>query len=298
MAKSITKTKTLFKKAFYYNWDNGLTGLEKIVRDSNCDKATAIMIFWRGHPNYYYNHPNVEKMEDYEKAAFDFLKLLEKDLVSERYPKIISFSPEKEFIPATLGNIPKELIQYVEGTIHYQEVLFPNKNPFDEEIMALCKNCDNMIKMFELEKRGADFSLKINNGYSYPIAIACGSGQIEAIKYFIEKGYDLNKKYSKNPLFWSAVINKKIQAVNLILENGGKINQKGEFGRTILHLIAGWFAENQDGFDDELMKILSFLIEKGADVNAKDSSKKTPLDLAIMWNNVKYIDYLSGFQSY
>ncbi|MCQ4139445.1 ankyrin repeat domain-containing protein [Chryseobacterium sp. EO14] len=237
-------------------------------------------------------------MEDYEKAAFDFLKLLEKDLVSERYPKIISFSPEKEFIPATLGNIPKELIQYVEGTIHYQEVLFPNKNPFDEEIMALCKNCDNMSKMFELEKRGADFSLKINNGYSYPIAIACGSGQIEAIKYFIEKGYDLNKKYGKNPLFWSAVINKKIQAVNLILENGGKINQKGEFGRTILHLIAGWFAENQDGFDDELMKILSFLIEKGADVNAKDSSKKTPLDLAIMWNNVKYIDYLSGFQPY
>jgi hypothetical protein len=42
MAKSIAKTKTLFKKAFYYNWDNGLTGLEKIVRDSNCDKATAL----------------------------------------------------------------------------------------------------------------------------------------------------------------------------------------------------------------------------------------------------------------
>ncbi|WP_309997461.1 DUF4274 domain-containing protein [Chryseobacterium sp. 2987] len=297
MATSIAKTKTLFKKAFYYNWDNGLDGLEKVLRDRNCDKATAVMIFWRGHPGYYYNNPDIEKMESHEKAAFEFLKSLAGDIVSNKYFEIISFSPEKEFIPETLGNIPAELIQEVKGTINYKEVLFPNNNPFDEQIMALCKNCDDINKMFALEKEGADFSLKINNGYSYPIKIACGSGQTEAIKYFIEKGYDLNKKYDKMPLFWSAVTNKKIPAINLILENGGKINQKGEFGRTILHGIAGWFAENQDYFDDTMKKIIILLIEKGADIHAKDSSKKTPLDLAIMWNNVKYIDYLNEIEN-
>lgn len=297
MKKAAPKTKTLFKKAFYYNWDDGLTGLEKIVKDNHCDKATALMIFWRGHPAYYYNHPNVDTMEPYEKTTFDFLKSLAANILSDKYPETISFSPEKEFIPTDLGNIPEELVYQVKGLINYQEVLHPNSNPFDEKIMALCKNCDDVNKMFELEKEGADFSLKINQGYSYPIGVACSSGQIEAISYFIKKEYDLSKKYNNRPLFWGAVLNKKIPAIDLILENGGKINQKGEFGRTILHYVAACSSGNEDFFDDEMKKVLSFLIEKGADINAKDSSKQTPLDLAVMWNNENYIACLNEIKS-
>lgn len=292
MNKSINKTKSLFKKAYFHNWDEGLDILKKITNDINCDKATATMIFWHGTPDYYYSK-EISKLEPYEKEMYDFLKILADKILSEQYPTIISYKLENNISSIELGNIPKELITPIIGTIDYKAILYPNNNPFDEQITALCKNCNDVNEMYELEKKGADFSLKINKGYSYPITIACNYGQTEALKYFIEKKYDLNKKHNKIPLFWGAVYNKQVSVINLILENGCDINQKGEFGRTILHDIAGVFARNQEGFDLEMQNIVTLLVKKGANINALDSDKKTPLDLSIMWDNVKFINYLN-----
>ena len=296
MVKTISKSKTLFKKAYHHNWDEGTTALKKILRDSSCDKATALMIFWHGQPNYYYNHATIEKLKPYEQEMYDFLKSLANDILSNKYSPFISYKVESSFIPTELGTIPNELLQPTIGEIDYKEVLYPNDNPFDEQIMALCKNCDDVNKMYELENSGANFSLKINKGYSYPITFASSSGQTEALKYFIEKKFDVNKKYNKRPLFWGAVLNKRTPTLKMILENGGKVNQKGEFGRTILHEIAGFFAENQEGFDVEMQEIVTLLIEKGADIDALDSDKKTPLDLALMWKNTKYINFINDIQ--
>ena len=296
MAKSISKSKTLFKKAYYHNWDGGTAALHKILEDSNCDKATALMIFWHGQPGYYYDPANIDKLTSYEQEMYDFLKSVANDILSNKYPSVISYEVESSFIPAALGTIPEELLQPTKGEVHYKEVLHPNDNPFDEQIMALCKDCDDVNKMYELEKSGANFNLKINKGYSYPILYASSSGQTEALQYFIDKKFDLNKKYNKRPLFWGAILNKQISTLKLILENGGKINQKGEFGRTILHEIAGVFAQNQDGFDKELHHIITFLIENGADMNALDTDKKTPLDLSLLWNNTKYIQFINQIQ--
>lgn len=296
MGKTINNSKKLFKKAYYYNWDEGTSGLSKILKDSDCDKATAIMIFWHGQPNYYYNHANIEELESYEQEMYNFLKSLANDILSNKYTSVISYEVESSFIPTELGNIPNKLLQPIIGEIEYENVLFPNNNPFDEQIMELCKNCDDVNKMYELEKLGANFSLKINNGYSYPITFACSGEKTEALKYFIEKQYDINKKYNKRPLFWGAVLNRRVSNIKMILENGGKINQKGEFGRTILHEIAIFFSQNQDGFDQEMKEIITLLIEKGADINALDTDKKKPLDLALMWENTKYINFINEIQ--
>ncbi len=290
------KAQALFKKAYFFNWDNGLKSLEKMINDPNCDLATASMIFWHGQPDYYYNKPENETFESYETKAFDFLKSLADKILANKFPVLISYTPEEGFLPKELGKIPPQLAQPINGTIDFNKVLYPNQNPFNEQIMELCRNCKDVQEMYELEKLGADFSLKINNGYSDPIAFAVGN--LEAFKYFIEKKYDINKKYHKQPLFHNAVYQKNSPFLKMMVENGCKVNQKGEFGRTIFHKIGGSFTNKTDNpyyqFDAEIIEVLDYLIDvANGDLTILDSDKKSPLDLAIYWKNDAYIEYIN-----
>src|SRR5690606_10537201 len=110
----MNKTKALFKKAYFYNWDNGLAGLKKIVTSKDCDKATANMIFWHGQPSYFYNHEGI--MQDYEQEQFGFLQELAEKLLTDSYPTIISYEVEEMFCPKELGSIPEVLAQAIVGT--------------------------------------------------------------------------------------------------------------------------------------------------------------------------------------
>lgn len=40
-----------------WNWDNGSDPLRWIVEQPNCDRATALLIFWRGEPSYFWDGP-------------------------------------------------------------------------------------------------------------------------------------------------------------------------------------------------------------------------------------------------
>ena len=294
MTKISAKVKTLFKKAYRYNWDNGIAGLTKIIRDKNCDKATALCLFWHGSPNFFYNTQAGEQFEDYNKENYELLKEIERNILANAYPVAISYEVPPEFQLANLGNIPAELATPVAGGIDYNKVLYPNNNPFQEQVLALCQSCASADEMHALEKEGANFNLKILNGYSYSIEVAVNYGQTEAMKYFIEKEFDINKKYNKNPLFFNAVTNKHFDLVKLLVANKVNVKKKGEFGRTILHTIAGW-GEFEEGFDAKMQEIIEYLIAHGADLQAKDSDKKTPLDLAVMWENKKYIEFIKSF---
>lgn len=293
MTKVSNKVKALFKKAYKYNWDNGIAGLTKIIRDKNCDKATALCLFWHGSPKYFYNDHTRETLEDYNLGNYELLKEIERNILTDTYPVAISYEVPPEFQVTPLGNIPAELAQPVMGGISYKDVLYPNNNPFQEQILALCQSCASVDEMYALEKEGANFSLKILNGYSYPIEVAINYGQTEAMKYFIEKEFDINKKYNKNPLFFNAVTNKHFDLVKLLVAHGVNVKKKGEFGRTALHVIAGW-GDYEEGFDAKAQEIIEYLIAHGADIDAKDTDKKTPLDLAIMWENEKYIEFIKN----
>lgn len=290
MTKAGAKTKSLFKKAHKHNWDNGRSALTKILDDKDCDKATALLIFWRGSPDYYYNHNDPGKFQPYEKEAFKFLQRIEAAVLAGKYPSVISWEPEKELVPRKLGKIPARLAEPVSGVIGYKEILYPNDNPFADQVFALCSNCKSVDKMYALERQGADFSQKILNGYTFPIQVAINYGQVEAVKYFIEKGYDLDKKYDRDPLLFSAVRCENDAMLELLVEHGVKVNQKGLFGRTVLHCIAG-MGDFKGGFG-RLKARAEYLIANGADVNAVDVDKKTPHDLAVYWKNIPYKTFL------
>ena len=68
----------------------------------------------------------------------------------------------------------------------------------------------------------------------------------------------------------------KLEIARALLSHGASANStKGELGQTALHLVLKGNRRGQDG-----IRIVRLLLEHGADVNAQDSNKETPLHLA------------------
>jgi hypothetical protein len=296
MGKIDSKVAALFKKAYYYNWDDGLPGLKKILASADCDLATATMIFWHGTPDFYYNPKRETDLNEVEKAAFGFLKAIADMILAGKFPLVIGYVVEEAFLPKELGNIPAALARPIEGAADYRTVLWPNTNPFQDQILVLCQRCDSPDALSELARQGADFSLKILNGYAYPLQVAVNYGQVEAVKYFAERGYDLKAKFNKNPLLFGAVSNGHLPMIEFLLHAGVDPNQKSGFGNTALHYIAGSI-ETLDEVDDKILAAAQCLLANGANHGLRNSQKKTPLDLALELGDTAYIELLQSLES-
>lgn len=289
------RTKKLFKKAYLHNWDNGIDSLVEIINDKDCDKATATMIFWYGSPDYYYNKAIVSSLDIYEMSNYTLLKKIEKKILNHEFQTIISFEIDELYRVEPLGKIPIELTHDIQGKFDYKEILNPN-HLFQEKIIELCQNCSSINDFYSLEKKGVDFNLGIYGpGNITPIELSIQSGQVEALKYFIQKKYNLKKNYNKNPLLFKAILSKNIEVVKLLIDNGIDVNKKGEFRRTSMHFIAG-LVQGNISFDEKIKKITIYLLSKGADLNLKDINNRKPIDIAKKWRNKKFIQFLSNYK--
>jgi hypothetical protein len=106
-----------------------------------------------------------------------------------------------------------------------------------------------------------------------PLQIATVYRRVGLIKFFIDKGADPNIGTEQNgtPLMIATRVPRpSIPVIEVLLDNGAKINSKDEYGRTPLHLAAA-------GRDVETVR---FLISRGADVNYLDFENKKPVDYA------------------
>jgi hypothetical protein len=59
----------------YLNWDSSMEVVDWILNQSDCEKATAAMMFWRCSPDYYLQYPNREAVAaqaSYNVQGFDF----------------------------------------------------------------------------------------------------------------------------------------------------------------------------------------------------------------------------------
>ena len=122
------------------------------------------------------------------------------------------------------------------------------------------------------------------------INLAAITGDIEAVKQYLDAGGDVNakNKVTTTPLYWAAHDGQK-EIVELLIANGADVN-----------LRSGMVVKTKDGSDGEQMvqkiandrtpldmaifrehnEIAELLIAKGADVNARDDDGFTPLHIA------------------
>ena len=116
---------------------------------------------------------------------------------------------------------------------------------------------------------------------------AARTGDLKAIKRYIEKGEDLNaldKTFQLSAVAWSA-LHGQTEVVRLLIESGVDVNIKNGDGATPLHSAA--FLGRVD--------VAKLLLENGADIKARDNDGATPADvLSIDWETTTFVGSLIG----
>ena len=141
--------------------------------------------------------------------------------------------------------------------------------------VTLPKNFDELITAGDIEALKAVYDkceLAAHNGrYSLNTALHFGGVPDELVTWLVEQGLDVNTVdyYGRTPLYKHATLGR--DTVKLLYELGGDIQKPDTYGSTPLHTAAEFFRP----------KIVSFLIEKGADINAKNQRGQTPLLAAL-----------------
>ena len=84
----------------HYNWDDGIEKPHAVVNNENCDRGTALMIYWLLGPRYLYHYENRKKINaHYEIEHLNLLEEVERKYLSEFYRnKTILFNPRYDSV--------------------------------------------------------------------------------------------------------------------------------------------------------------------------------------------------------
>jgi len=171
-------------------------------------------------------------------------------------------------------------------------VIFPSisHSGVNEELLEATTKGDG-AKIKNLLDRNASVNTKDKDGIT-PLMRAAHGGHIEAVKLLIGKGADVNAAekdgYSVLIVTESMPFSSQIEIVKLLIERGANVNAKSRNGWTALMEAAKGHNYLRKSLIDKGHKDVALvptefaklLIEKGADVNAKDSVGRTALLIA------------------
>lgn len=109
-----------------------------------------------------------------------------------------------------------------------------------------------------------------------PLSFAACTGNMELAQYLLDnKARTLSKdKFKRTPLI-IAVMNGHVKLASLLLQCGSEWNHPDSSGNTVLHYAAGF------GWNE----CMDLLIKHGADLNAQNMWKITPITIAMLKNH-------------
>lgn len=132
-----------------------------------------------------------------------------------------------------------------------------------------------------LIEHGADTDLPIGGYKETPLILASGEGRIKTIKALLSAGADINiKSADGRTALIEAAGNGHTEVVNILLRAGAAVNIKGPEGKTALMLAA----------DDR--EVVEALLDKGAELEAKDDFGRTPLFYAVVMHQLNKLRVL------
>jgi len=126
----------------------------------------------------------------------------------------------------------------------------------------------------------------MSNNLENIINIASREGNLDVIKFLVDKGADVNSKDKDGyaPLNRAALAGHLDIVKYLVNKGGADVNAKDEDGNTPLYYAAG------KGHLD----IVKFLVNKGADVNSQNIDEYTPLIDAAREGHIKVVNFLAN----
>lgn len=125
-----------------------------------------------------------------------------------------------------------------------------------------------------------EYHFPYNRAGRTPLMTAAGYGNPERVQQLIDLGADVA---AQTPLGTTAIHNAAVmggsQCVRVLLENGADASVESVSGFTPLH-VATRYAPKYADTPKHVTEVMKTLVEAGADLEAKDSFGKTPIDYA------------------
>lgn len=84
--------------AWNWNWDNGVEPLDWITDQPECDKGTALLIYWYGGPRWIKQYGSRDDVPRESRELYDLPEKIERNYLSDFYQsETISFDPTEDF---------------------------------------------------------------------------------------------------------------------------------------------------------------------------------------------------------
>jgi ankyrin repeat protein len=139
--------------------------------------------------------------------------------------------------------------------------------------MAVMMNRFDILDMFV--EAGADLNLGYKPGDKEPLVIALTHGNLEAVKYLVEHGAEINGAYI-------VISCGEMEMLRYFVEHGMDVNLKTAAGNTALNV----------ALNNGSVNIVRYLLEQGADVNARGRNGDTPIYRALKVVNPEFVALL------
>lgn len=193
-------------------------------------------------------------------------------------------------VAETLSKIPKNMHTYNQD-FYYRIILLLMEA---EAIKAQQKIIILLIDFL----KSVDFDLNDINFQTYSVLKHVFNGNVESVESFLKKvGEKIDSSLLDLDLLVNCVLHKKNnnrsrqEMLQLLIQYGFDINYKYEKKENLLHRLIQ-LAEEKD--DNDAIQTAEFLLNSGFSVHkkAKDSSRRSPLDIAALTQNIPFLSFL------
>ncbi|HEX9414580.1 MAG TPA: DUF4274 domain-containing protein, partial [Ktedonobacterales bacterium] len=83
--------------AWNWNWDSGGDVLRWIIRQSTCDRGTALLVYWYGAPRYFAQYTTRDEVPEHELAGYALVREIERRYLAGAYTRQeIAFDPRHD----------------------------------------------------------------------------------------------------------------------------------------------------------------------------------------------------------